>query len=364
VLTWLIIIAAIVLIAYLFMNVYPAFGGKASKGQLQLIQQSPNFSKGKFSYPIPTNMSMSFKTTMTTLVDFVKGNPKGKPAKPIAIEALSLRSPQGMKQGTITWFGHSALLLEMNGKVLFLDPMLGRAPSPFPQMGGGRYSKSLPIEIEDLPTIDAIILSHDHYDHLDYGSIRKLKGKVKQFFVPLGVGAHLVKWGVEPERIREFDWWEELEWEGFTLASTPARHFSGRGLMNRNSTLWCSWVIADPNTRIFFSGDSGYGPHFEQIGQKYGPFDWTFMECGQYDVRWSDIHLLPEETVQAHLDVRGGKMIPIHWGAFTLALHDWTDPVERVLKAAGDQGVTVVTPKIGETVSMKAAAYPSSTWWR
>jgi L-ascorbate metabolism protein UlaG (beta-lactamase superfamily) len=246
---------------------------------------------------------------------------------------------------------------------LLLDPMFGRSPSPFPIFGPKRYSVKLPIEIEELPTIDAVIFSHDHYDHLDYGSIRKLKAKVKQFIVPLGVAGHLVRWGVDPKIIQEHDWWDEFTFRGLTLASTPARHFSGRGLGGRDTSLWCSWVILSEDTRIFFSGDSGYGPHFKEIGSKYGPFDLTLMECGQYNERWAGIHMMPEETVQAHLDVQGKLMIPIHWGAFTLALHSWSDPVERAVKAAKQLGSAIATPRIGETVSIGAAEYPNSTWW-
>ncbi|MBD2843865.1 MBL fold metallo-hydrolase [Paenibacillus sp. IB182496] len=263
----------------------------------------------------------------------------------------------------VTWFGHSALLVELDGKTLLLDPMLGRAPSPVPWVGGRRYSAGLPAEPEQLPPIDAVILSHDHYDHLDYGTIRKLRHKVKHYYVPLGVGAHLRRWGVAEARITELDWWQEADADGLRLACTPAQHFSGRSLTDRGRTLWCSWVIAGAEQRLFFSGDSGYGAHFREIGERYGPFDLTMMECGQYDPRWADIHMLPEQTVQAQLDVRGKAMIPVHWGAFTLALHSWTDPVERVLRAAAEHELAVATPRIGETVEAGAEAYPMTPWW-
>ncbi len=168
---------------------------------------------------------------------------------------------------------------------------------------------------------------------------------------------------MDPAKITEHDWWDEFEFEGLTLASAPARHFSGRSVGDRDTTLWCSWVIVGEQARIFFSGDSGYIPHFKEIGNKYGPFDLTLMECGQYDERWSGIHMMPEETVQAHLDVRGNVMIPIHWGAFTLALHDWTDPVERAARAARERNATLVTPRIGEVVRIGATELPSAAWW-
>jgi L-ascorbate metabolism protein UlaG (beta-lactamase superfamily) len=357
------IIAVLVIGVYLVMTGYPAFGGKQSRESRARFEQTDHYVKGKFINQIPTSLSTSVKQTIPLLIEFIKGVPNGKPAKRIVAEALEPHIISG-GQASVTWFGHSALLLQINGKTLFIDPMLGRAPSPFPAIGGKRYSSNLPIAAQDLPPIDAVLISHDHYDHLDYGSIQKLKGKVRQFYVPLGVGAHLERWGVDPSRTSEHDWWDEFEFEGLTLASTPARHFSGRSVTDRDSTLWCSWVITSPDTRIFFSGDSGYGPHFAEIGSKYGPFDLTLMECGQYDERWAAIHMMPEETVQAHLDVKGKVLIPIHWGAFTLALHSWTDPAERAVKAAKANHTLISTPKIGETVVIGAPGFPASAWWK
>ncbi|WP_425262354.1 MBL fold metallo-hydrolase [Paenibacillus pectinilyticus] len=308
-------------------------------------------------------MNMGFATTLGILRDMLKGSPHRRPAKPLPMEV-----PQFVKSSdtTVTWFGHSASLLTMDGKTLLLDPMFGRAPSPFPWMGKNRYSGGLPFELEQLPHIDAVILSHDHYDHLDYGSIMKIKHKVNRFIVPLGVGSHLIRWGIPAGQIEEHDWWEELTFEGLELACTPANHFSGRSINDRGATLWCSWVIKGKQSSVFFSGDSGYTPHFKQIGEKYGPFDLTLIECGQYDQRWADIHLMPEESVQAHMDVRGKVMFPIHWGAFTLAMHDWFEPVARAAKVAEANGVTMVTPPIGQTITLKGAdvmSYPKAKWW-
>jgi L-ascorbate metabolism protein UlaG (beta-lactamase superfamily) len=222
----------------------------------------------------------------------------------------------------------------------------------------------LPAQPDELGDIDAIIISHNHYDHLDRGSIMKLKDRTGHFHVPSGVGSYLIKWGVSPDKISEHSWWEEFEFAGLKLACTPARHFSGRGLMDRDRSLWCSWVIAGKHARIFFSGDSGYAPHFKEIGNKYGPFDLTLLECGQYDERWSSIHMMPEETVQAHIDVKGDILVPVHWGAFTLALHEWTDPVERIMRAAQQRGVKIATPQIGESVIVGSGKLPSIPWWR
>ncbi|MDP4128047.1 MAG: MBL fold metallo-hydrolase [Bacillota bacterium] len=287
---------------------------------------------------------------LTILRDFIKGNPKRKPDRPIPIDRVDTLPMQAGEQTKVIWFGHSTILLEIEGKRILLDPTFADSPSPFPLIGGKRFSRVLPIEPENIPPIDVVILSHDHYDHMDYRSIKKLKDKTTLFCIPSGVGKRLIEWGVDQKKIREFDWWNELELAGLTLACTPAKHFSGRTMFDRNNTLWCSWVIVGPRTKTFFSGDGGYGSHFDQIGKKYGPFDLTLMECGQYDERWSDIHMLPEETVQAHIDVNGKILLPIHWAAFSLAFHDWTDPIERVIKAAKERKVCITTPKICEAV--------------
>ncbi|WP_373460391.1 MBL fold metallo-hydrolase [Paenibacillus sp. V4I7] len=355
------IVVGIMCVIVLFMNVYPVFGRKPSKEKARVFSRSSQYLNGKFENPVPTMMNMGFRNTVGILLDFAKSSPNRRPKTQFAMENPNLTKDLETK---VTWFGHSASLLTIDGKALLLDPMFGKAPSPFPWFGKGRYSGGLPFEIAQLPVIDAVILSHDHYDHLDYGTIMKIKHKVNKFFVPLGVADHLIRWGVLPEKIEEYDWWEEFTFEGLTLACTPAIHFSGRSMTDRGATLWCSWVIKGKQAGIFFSGDSGYSPHFKEIGLKYGPFDLTLMECGQYDDRWSDIHMMPEETVQAHMDVKGELMIPIHWGAFTLALHDWTDPVERATRAAHASKVSIVTPKIGQTVIVNAADYPIETWWK
>jgi L-ascorbate metabolism protein UlaG (beta-lactamase superfamily) len=298
----------------------------------------------------------------TILKDFIKNNPKRRPNKPITIEHITLLPMQDIEQTKVSWFGHSTLFLEMEGKRILLDPHFSNYPSPFPLFGGKRFSEVLPIEPKKLPPINIVILSHDHYDHLDYHSI--MQHKTSLFCVPLGVGSRLERWGVESKKIREFEWWNQWDFLGIKLACTPASHFSGRSLFDRNKSLWCSWVIAGQQTRVFFSGDGGYGSHFKQIGKKYGPFDLTLMECGQYDERWSTMHMMPEETIQANIDIKGNIMIPIHWGAFSLAFHDWTEPIERVIKAAIKRQVNITTPQIGEAVIAGSTTYPTSTWWR
>ncbi|MFD0670179.1 MBL fold metallo-hydrolase [Cohnella sp. GCM10027633] len=360
----LISLVVIVIVALLVIKLYPPLGAKASGDALLAIERSPQREGGKFAYPIPTPMMMKAGTMAGVMKEMIQGSPNRRPAagaipmEPLNADALRDGEPKAI------WFGHSALLLQLDGLTLLLDPMFGKAPSPFPLVGGKRYGGKLPFDIDELPAIDAIVLSHDHYDHLDYGSIRKLRHKAQRFFVPLGVGAHLERWGISRDRIVEADWGDELTFNGLKLACAPARHFSGRSVNDRMSTLWCSWVIEGKDAKVFFSGDSGYGPHFKQIGERYGPFDLTLMECGQYDVRWQLIHMLPEETVQAHKDVGGRVLLPIHWGAFTLSVHDWTDPVDRVLLAAAAEGVAVATPRIGQPVPIGKSEYPKDKWWK
>ncbi|WP_088067237.1 MBL fold metallo-hydrolase [Gottfriedia luciferensis] len=363
---FLLCLVLIVIIIMMFLNTYPHFGKKYSKEQMGSFNTLDNYKNGKFINQIPTSMNMNFKTNLSMIRDFVKKSPNRTPKDHIPMEKIEASTLFNSNKGDtkITWFGHSALLIEIEGKNILVDPMFGNTPTPFPQFGGKRYSGGLPIEISDLPKIDAVILSHDHYDHLDYGTIKKIKQKVDRFIVPLGVGSHLESWGVSRECISEHNWWDEFRFEHLTLACTPARHFSGRSLTDRNATLWCSWVILSEKTKIYFSGDSGYAPHFKEIGEKYGPFDIAFMECGQYDARWSVIHMLPEETVKAFTDVKGEVLVPIHFGAFTLAFHDWNDPIERAVKAAKENGVKYATPKIGETINLTTGDFPSSIWWK
>lgn len=299
---------------------------------------------------------------VTIIRDLLKKNPDRMPKQAIPLTMTEL-APADTSRSSAVWFGHSTVLLELQGKRLLLDPMFANSPSPFPVIGGKRFSGRLPIEPEKLLPIDVVVISHDHYDHLDYQSIQRIKAKTGYFCVPSGVGPRLEKWGIDKKKTIELKWWQETIVDGLRLACTPSVHFSGRGLFDRNKTLWCSWAIMTETTKVFFSGDGGYGTHFAAIGEKYGPFDLTLMECGQYDPRWAAIHMLPEETVQAHLDVKGKLMLPIHWAAFSLAFHKWTDPVERAIQAAGEKQVNLTTPQIGERVIIGSEGYPRSVWW-
>ena len=358
-------ILLLIIVGVLFVNLSPEFGGKQKETDVERFSKSKNYKAGKFENLSSTNMDMSFSETMSTLVEYLKGTPNSKPDFELPVEKVdSLTWEQNDSTNRLIWFGHSSFLVKLDGKNILIDPMLGEVPAPHPWLGGKRYAKELPIEIQKLPRIDAVLISHDHYDHLDYGSIQLLKDKVNHFMVPLGVAAHLKEWGIEETRIQEFDWWQELTYEHIGLAFTPSRHFSGRGLTDRFSTLWGSWVIKGKTKNLYFSGDSGYGDHFKEIGEKFGPFDFAMMECGQYNEKWADIHMMPEETVQASTEVNAKKVMPIHWGAFTLSIHSWTDPVERFTAKAKQVNLNYLIPMIGEEINLNNLEVEGSDWWK
>lgn len=354
----------LILVGFLFLHLNPQFGGRPDAEQTKRYTLASNFSNGKFANLVPTDMHMDLATIASVLRDHIKGVSDSRPTNPIPVVPIDSLNIEESKENILMWFGHSSFLLKMNGLNILIDPMFSNAPAPHPVVGGKRFEYALPITPEELPAIDVVVYSHDHYDHLDYGSVLKLKDKVKQFYVPLGVGAHLEAWGVDKGKIHEMNWGDSVVHEGITFVCTPARHFSGRGLTDRNSTLWSSWVIQSLEANIFFSGDSGYGPHFKTIGETYGPFDLAMLECGQYDKRWENIHMLPEQTAMAAQDVQAKIFMPIHWGAFRLAMHAWTDPIERIDIAAQGIAVPYIAPKIGEVVKIGEKAVAVDYWWR
>ncbi|BFP43141.1 MBL fold metallo-hydrolase [Flavobacteriaceae bacterium GF1] len=348
----------------LFVGLSPQFGGKATEAQKATYELSDNYRDGRFVNSNAVQLDMSFGDMLKSIVGFLRSQPNTTPKENLPvrkIDSMAIASYQG--EARLFWFGHSAFLLQMNNRNILIDPMFGEVPAPHPLLGGKRFSKELPIEVDKIPEIDAVLLSHDHYDHLDYGTIQKLKHKVNMFYTPLGVGVHLQKWGIAKKQIVELDWWEENRLGELRLVCTPAQHFSGRGISDRTKTLWSSWVIQSDSENIFFSGDSGYADHFKEIGTKYGPFDFAMIECGQYNEMWPDIHMFPEETAQAGLDVGAKKIMPIHWGAFKLAMHTWTDPIERVTKKAKELNVALVAPTIGEPIVVKEKGAIKAQWW-
>lgn len=349
----------------LFLYLSPEFGGSPSEEQKAIYVKSDNYANGKFVNRGDVKLSMSFGDMRKSLVGYFNPPPNTIPKQNLPIEKIDSLEISNYKDSTrLIWFGHSTFLLQIKNKNILIDPMFGKVPAPHPTLGNNRFSKELPIDIEKLPLIDAVLISHDHYDHLDYGSIKKLKDKVKMFYTPLGVGAHLMEWGIGKESIVELDWWQETTFEDLIFRCTPAQHFSGRGLNDRSNTLWSSWIIKSDTDNIFFSGDSGYGPHFKEIGDKFGPFDFAMMECGQYNELWSDIHMFPEETAQAGVDVKAKLIMPIHWGAFKLGMHPWTEPAERVTKKAKELNIKMIIPKIGEPIMFFNTSGIESTWWQ
>ncbi|MCG9791874.1 MBL fold metallo-hydrolase [Flavobacterium algicola] len=361
----LLIIGLFILLYLAFTTYYPNFGGDVSKEQQLAYQKSAQFKNGKFNNTNPVPKELSFSEKMDVAIYFFTSKAKnGRPKEDLKVQKIDSIDVADYKgKARLVWFGHSAFLLQIDGKTILLDPMFGKVAAPHPMLGADRFNAELPIAIEKMPQIDAVIFSHDHYDHLDYETVMKIKDKTKHFFTPLGVGEHLKAWGIPTSKISELDWWQEIQFETLTLVCTPAQHFSGRKLDNGQSTLWSSWVIQSQNEKLFFSGDSGYASHFAEIGNKYGPFDLALMECGQYDNKWSDIHMVPEETAQAGLDVKAKKIMPIHWGGFKLALHDWTDPITRVQAKAKQLNLEVLTPRIGQEIFIQDTSSKYDNWW-
>jgi len=349
----------------LFMNMSPQFGGIVSKEQQREFEKLDHYNDGKFLNFEPIKMNFDFDNISKIVQQLLNPVANTKPKNNITVTKFDLTTLHNQTIGKtrVTWLGHSSFLIEIEGKTILLDPVFSEYASPLDISSAKRFINTMPFKLEDLKTIDAVIISHDHYDHLDYKTILKIKDKVKHVFTPLGVGNHFKTWEVDASKIQELDWWQETNLGTIKLVCTPARHMSGRGLLDQSSTLWSSWCILGKNQKLYFSGDGGYGNHFSEIGEKYGPFDLAMLECGQYDEKWAGIHMIPEETVQAGIDVKATTMMPIHWGAFKLANHTWTDPVERFVKKSTELKTNYVTPKIGQSITLTSDNYPQKKWW-
>ncbi len=338
----------------------PDIGAKAEGARLERMQASAQWDGASFANPLAQ-------------VDGPMGEVLGKElgggsehqtpeaALPVVSRTgaeLAALPESGLR---VTWLGHSTMLVDVDGARILVDPVWGQRASPWSSMGPERWYAP-PLPLDELPEVDAVIISHDHYDHLDLPTVLALKDRIPRWLVPLGIGAHLEHWGVPPERITEVDWWDEVEVSGVQLTATPARHFSGRWLDRFSSTLWVGWAMVGPEHRVFYSGDTALHPGLEEIGERLGPFDITMMDSGAYDSTWTDVHLGPEQTVVAHRMVKGDVLLPVHWGLFDLGNHAWTEPMERVLSAAERKGVRVVSPRPGESVEL-ADVESFEPWW-
>lgn len=347
-----------VALALMLAQAWDALGTRATGARRARMEASPQWRDGAFRNPQPLVNHFGL------MVEGVfHASPYGSPTEQLVPERVDPRRfdtppPTGLR---LTWLGHATTLVELDGVRVLTDPMWSDRASPLPWVGPRRWYAP-PLPLDQVPPVDAVLISHDHYDHLDMRTIRAMKTWKTVFIVPLGVGAHLEAWGIPPERIQEVDWWDEVKVGPLTITCTPARHASGRFLFDQDGTLWAGFALVGPQHRVFFSGDTGRFPALKDIGARLGPFDVTMIETGQYHPAWPDWHIGPEQAVLAHQDVRGRVMLPVHWALLTLAYHGWTEPIERVLAAARIAGVPVLTPRPGESVE-PSAPQPLVHWW-
>ncbi|CAE1136304.1 MBL fold metallo-hydrolase [Xanthomonas euroxanthea] len=355
--------AALLLSAVSCSSTIQSFGQLPSGIRLKAIKTSRNYAKDEFKNLESTSLWTGDASATDWLKDMLTGGPEGsRPSHPVPMLDVDFRSLDS-NEDLIVWLGHSSYYLQVSGKRMLIDPVLSPHVSPFPFLYRA-FDGSYPFTAQALPPIDYVLISHDHWDHLDYKTMSNLRSKVGTVVVPLGVGSHLERWGYLPSQIREGDWFDAIQMDPrITIHVLPARHFSGRGLKS-NQTLWAGFLIDGTTRKVFYSGDGGYGPHFAEIGRRYGPVDVAIIENGQYDSLWAQIHMMPEESVRAAQDVRAKVVFPAHAGRFALASHRWFEPYERIQEAASSADITLLTPMIGETVRLDGTQTSFKRWWR
>jgi L-ascorbate metabolism protein UlaG (beta-lactamase superfamily) len=347
------------------MALFKTFGSNPSGSDLEKIKRlSPHYRDGVFHNLSQTDALVKGASFPRIMWRFFNKPKNTAPPKALPSVKTNLQSFSGDK-AVIVWFGHSSYYIYINGMHILVDPVFSGHASPF-SFTGKSFRGSDVYNVDDLPAIDLLILTHDHYDHLDYNTVKQLQSKTRRICTSIGVGSHLRYWGIDPSIITELDWWDSFRITGdnseiLELVGAPARHFSGRSL-TRNKTLWSSFVLKAGNYRIYIGADSGYDSHFKTIGEKYGPFDLALLECGQYNEWWPYIHMIPEETVKASIDLKAKWLMPVHWGKFALGLHPWDEPVKRVVAKAKELNVNVTTPLIGQPVILNES-YPHEQWW-
>jgi L-ascorbate metabolism protein UlaG (beta-lactamase superfamily) len=353
------IVALLALAGYAVFQL-PAFGGRFEGARFERMQRSPQFIDGRFQNTPPQKTEGSFWESIRLYRQGQLREPQFE-IPVIALQPDAVRAPasQGLRA---IWFGHSSVLVEIEGVRVMTDPVLSDRVSPVPI--GPKRMHAPPIALADLSGIDAVLISHDHYDHLDMETIEHLASQGTHFYVGLGIGAHLERWKVAPEQIHEMDWWESLELRGVQIHCTPTRHYSGRKWQD-NSTLWASWVVKGAQHSFYFSGDTGYGDHFRTIRTRLGATDLNLIKVGAYGTppSWLDIHMDPESAVRANRDLGSGVLLPVHWATFNLSYHAWDEPILRTVRAAADQQVRVVTPRVGEVVEV-GQPFENVEWYR
>ena len=353
----------VLLLAVALIDGWRAFGKGSSGERRARMKTSTQWGDGTFVNPQPLANDI-----LRSITDAFAASDHGSPDAPVATvsppaSTFATPPPSGLR---VTWLGHSTILVEIDGRRVLTDPVWSERISPSRWVGPTRWYAP-PIALVDLPPIDAVVISHDHYDHLDAPTITAMRGWDTTFVVPLGVGAHLAYWGVPEARIVELDWWERTEVRGLSIVCTPARHASGRAVLDTDATLWAGYAFLGDTHRVYFSGDTGLFPAMRDIGEQLGPFDLAMIEVGAYGQAWPDWHLGPEQAVRANQLVRGRVLLPIHWGLFNLAFHGWTEPIERVLAAAEIARVRVAAPRPGQGIepTTLAAGAPAAVerWW-